>query len=111
MSEHPQTHHGEDHDDPAAAPTWVIGLMSVGLLIFTFFALHGVETVAGKNERELKQMRIEPQELLDLVAEQDARINRSAHWERVVVDGQEMDRYLTIPIDDAMRAMAREAGG
>ncbi|MHC4909230.1 MAG: hypothetical protein ACYTF9_05875 [Planctomycetota bacterium] len=102
---------GEMLEDPAAAPTWVIGLMSVGLLAFTFLALQGVETIGSKSEFARKQLQIEPPELMNLIETQEARINRAAHWERVVVDGQEIDRYLTIPIDEAMRAIATEAGG
>ena len=110
MRDHHAHNTSGDADDPSAAATWIIGFMSVALFVFTFFALHGVERVAGRAEVERKQLTVEPQELEDLVEAQEARINRAPHWERLVVDGQEMDRYLVIPIEDAMFIVASEAG-
>jgi hypothetical protein len=96
-----------DRDDPAAGPTWVIGLIGVLLLVVAILVIAAVTYRSLTLEFEQKVSAQAPQELEELRREQTARLTDPPRWEIRPGSG-EGERSLVIPIEQAMKAMAEE---
>jgi hypothetical protein len=97
-----------DREDPAAGPTWVIGLIGVLLLVVAIFVIAAILYRSLALEFEQKVSARVPRELEELRREQSARLTDPPRWE-IRPDSPEGGRSLVIPVDQAMAAMAAEA--
>jgi flagellar biosynthesis/type III secretory pathway M-ring protein FliF/YscJ len=96
-----------DREDPAAGPTWVIGLIGVLLLVVAILIIVAVMYRSLAMEFQRKMSAEAPQELEELRQKQTARLTGPPRWE-IRPDSPEGGRSLVIPIDQAMQAMAAE---
>ncbi|MDY7110405.1 MAG: hypothetical protein SYC29_17385 [Planctomycetota bacterium] len=96
-----------DRDDPAAGPTWVIGLIGVLLLVVAILVTAALMYNSLAREFEQKVGAEAHRELEALRRDQTARLTDPPRWE-IRPDSGEGERSLVIPIEQAMEAMAAE---
>jgi len=99
-----------DREDPAAGPTWVIGLVGVLLLVVAILVVAAVMYRSLALEFEQKVSAQAPEELEALRREQTARLTDPPRWE-IRPDSGEGGRSLVIPIEQAMEAFVEETAG
>ena len=104
MSEY-QEHNPGDHEDPQASSTWLIGIMGIIVLVVSVLGLTALYFNRLGVEVHDKVVTVDPQELQNLLAGQQARL-----------DTHHLDQYdeeiaLVIPIDKAMELVAQQYGG
>jgi len=104
------TNNSKRHEDPAAGPTWVIGLIGVVLFVAIALAIAALLFRVVSAEFEQKVAAEPPRELLQLRARQAARLTDPPRWE-LRPDSPEGGRSLVIPIEQAMAAFVEETAG
>jgi len=102
-----QTNNSRRHEDPAAGPTWVIGLIGIVLFVAIVLAIAALLFRVVSAEFEQKVAGEPPRELLQLRARQAARLADPPRWE-LRPDSPEGGRSLVIPIEQAMAAFVEE---
>ena len=108
MTDHHE-HNIDDHEDPAASSTWLVGFIGVVLLVVTMLGVTALyyNVKAGQVEAEVVQVDID--EPKNLRIEQEGRLTAPAHWEERD-DGGEVTRELIIPLERAMKIVVEEYG-
>jgi hypothetical protein len=101
------TNNSRRHEDPAAGPTWVIGLIGVVLFVAIVLAVAALLLRVVAMEFEQKVAAEPPRELMELRARQEARLTDPPRWE-LRPDSPEGGRSLVIPIEQAMNAFVEE---
>lgn len=102
-------HNPADHDDPAAAPTWTIGIVSVVLLAATTLFVAALFYFVYQGELEEKYIQPTSIELDMLNAEQRARLAGEPRIElRPENADAEQPESIVIPIDQAMDLIVEE---
>ena len=103
-------HNIDDHEDPAASSTWLIGFIGAVLLIVTMLGVTALyyNVKGAQVDKEVVQPDID--DVKNARARQEQRLNRSARWEERDDNG-EIVRELVIPIDRAMALVAAENTG
>lgn len=110
MSTHYE-HNIQDHEDPAAGYTWMIGLIGTVLLVVTVLAT--VALYYNIKASEDKVARIEPDRKdVKLMRKKQLKVltDRSRWVEREDESG-EIIRHLVIPIDSAIQLVIEQHGG
>jgi hypothetical protein len=102
-------HNPDDHDDPAAAPTWTIGIVSVILLVATVLFVAALFFFVYNAEVEEKYIRQTYQDLEQLIEEQREQLSVGPRVE-LRPENAETDepRSIVIPIDRAMDLIIEE---
>jgi hypothetical protein len=108
MSEHNVNLPVEDHDDPAAGPTWFIGIVGAVLLVFTVLVVAVIYFNFDAAELEEKVINREPEQLSELRAA--ARVRLDDYGQHDFVVGEETEKRFHIPISEAMSLVADEYG-
>ena len=109
MTDHHE-HNLDDHEDPAASSTWLVGFIAAVLLVVTMLGVTALyyNVKAAKVDKEVVQVEID--EPRNARARQEQLLTASARWvERT--DGGEIVRALAIPIDRAMELIVAENSG
>lgn len=98
-------HNPHDHEDPLPGPSWMVGILGTILLVVIVLGLTALFYDA--NNRIINEVVITavPQELLDLKALQQERLDK-AH-----LDIFDEEIALVIPIEQAMELVVEEFGG
>lgn len=108
MTDHYE-HNIDDHEDPAASSTWLVGFIGVVLLVVTMLGVTALyynvkaqrveKTVVEPDRLDVQKVRIRQERLL----------NAPARWvERD--EGGEVTRALAIPLERAMKIVVEEYG-
>ena len=97
-------HNLEDHEDPLPGPSWMIGILGTILLVVIVLGLSAMYYDAYSRVENQAVITAMPQELLDLNAEQQKRLD-TAHK-----DIFDEEIALVIPIEKAMELVADEYG-
>ena len=109
MTDHHE-HNIDDHEDPAASSTSLVGFIGAVLLVVTMLGV----TALYYNVKATKEKDVVVEQPVIHVdkarAEQEQRLTRSPRWEERD-DGGEIVRELVIPIERAMAIVAAENGG
>ena len=105
-------HNPKDHEDPLPGPTWLIGIISVVLLLVIFLGLTGLYYGTEEEETLRKAAEIEPiyLEVEELRQTQLRHIEGEPGLQVTIVDGQVTDRRTLIPIELAMQKIVEEEG-
>ena len=103
-------HNIDDHEDPAASSTWLIGFIGAVLLVVTILGVTALYYNVKADQVDEKVVQVDIDEPNDLRDSQERRLTASAHWEERD-DGGEIVRQLVIPIERAMALVAAENGG
>lgn len=100
-------HNPEDHEDPLSGPTWLMGVIGAVLLLVIILGLTALYYGASQEEMREKVYTRDYPDLVELRAQQRARLTGEPHWEEREVN-MEIVRALVIPIDQAMDLVAEE---
>lgn len=108
MTDHPE-HNIDDHEDPAASSTSLVGFISAVLLVVTMLGVTALyyNVKASKEQDVVVDRPFIP--VKDLRISQEGRLTDSAHWEERN-DGGEVTRELVIPLERAMKIVVEEYG-
>lgn len=109
MSTHYE-HNKQDHEDPSAEYTWMIGLIGTVLLVVTVLAT--VALYYNIKESEVKEAFIEPEriDVKELRDKQLKVLNDSSRWVEREDESGEIKRHLAIPIDRAFELVIEQHG-
>lgn len=110
MSKHYE-HNIQDHEDPSAGYTWMIGLVGTVLLVVTVLATVALYyNVKASEVKEVftEQPRIDVKKLR---AKQLQVLSNTPHWVEREDESGEIKRYLAIPIDRAIQLVIEQHGG
>ena len=101
-------HNPQDHDDPVAGPTWLIGFLGTILLVAIMLGTTALyyNVKAGKVDEQV--VRPERAEVAKLHRAQEAMLTGPPRWVQREDQG-EMVTALVIPIEDAMDLVVAEA--
>ena len=97
-------HNPDDHEDPAAGPLFLVAALGTFLFIVTVLALTALYYNQLNMEVDSKEIRAPNQEIEDLRAEQQARLDEPH------LDQFEDEIALVITIDQAMEIITEEYG-
>lgn len=103
-------HNPDDHEDPVAGVTWMIGFIGTVLLVVIVLGVTSIYFGAEIDEERETILAVEPLDLETLNAKQVAQLQGPPRWVITRLDQEEVDRQLIIPIDDAMARIAAEMG-
>jgi hypothetical protein len=102
-------HHPDDHDDPAAAPTWTIGIVSTILFVATVLFVAALYFFVYNAEVDEKYIQQSYDDLEQLYSEQQDRLTAGPHIELRPENAEtEQPRSIVIPIDRAMDLVIEE---
>ncbi|MHC5025119.1 MAG: hypothetical protein ACYTGG_14645 [Planctomycetota bacterium] len=101
-------HNPNDHEDPIAGPTWLVGFIGAVFMLVIVFGLTAL--YYGAREQEVEAVVIEEDyvEFAELQAAQNSRLEVLQIEERE--EGGERYEALVIPIEQAMELTAAEYG-
>ena len=102
-------HNIDDHEDPAASSTWLIGFIGAVLLIVTMLGVTALYYNVKATQVDTEVVNVDVKKVKDARAQQEGRLTDSAHWEERDDNG-EIVRELVIPIERAMELVAAENG-
>ncbi len=108
MTDHHE-HNIDDHEDPAASSTWLVGFIGVVLLIVTMLGVTALYYNVKAGQVEVEVVQVDIDEPKNLRIEQEGRLTAPAHWEERD-DGGEVTRELIIPLERAMKIVVEEYG-
>ena len=103
-------HNIDDHGDPAASSTWLVGFIGVVLLVVTMLGVTALYYNVKAAEVDTQVVQVEIDEVTDARARQELRLTDSPHWEERD-DSGEIVRALVIPIERAMELVVAEHAG
>ena len=109
MTDHHE-HNLDDHEDPSASSTWLLGFIGAVLLVVTMLGVTALYYNVKAQQVDEKVVKVNINDVTNARAKQQGRLTDSAHWEERE-DGGEIVRELVIPIDQAMAIVAAENGG
>lgn len=98
-------HNPHDHEDPLPGPSWMVGILGTILLVVIVLGLTALFYDANNRIIDEVVITAVPQELLDLKALQQERLDK-AH-----LDIFDEEIALVIPIEQAMELVVEEFGG
>ena len=102
-------HNIDDHEDPAASSTWLVGFIGVVLLVVTMLGVTALYYNVKAQRVDVKVVQPEIDEPRKLRIQQEQQLTAPARWvERD--DGGEVTRELHIPLDRAMKIVVEEYG-
>ncbi|MEE9128390.1 MAG: hypothetical protein V3T84_00085 [Phycisphaerales bacterium] len=108
MTDHYE-HNIDDHEDPAASSTWLVGFIGVVLLVVTMLGVTALYYNVKAQRVDEEVVKPDINEPKNLRVHQERRLNAPARWvERD--DGGEVTRELAIPLERAMKIVVEEYG-
>ncbi len=103
-------HNLDDHEDPAASSTWLIGFIGSVLLIVTMLGITALYYNVKTAQVDTEVVQPDIDDVTDARNRQERHLTDSARWvERD--EGGEVVRALAIPIDRAMELIVAENSG
>jgi len=108
MTDHHE-HNIDDHEDPLASSTWLIGFIGVVLLIVTILGVTALYYNVKAVQVDAEVVKVDIDDVADARARQERRLTDSAYWEERD-DSGEIVRALVIPIERAMELVVKEYG-
>jgi hypothetical protein len=105
-------HNPGDHEDPLIGPMWIIGFLGAVLLTVIVFGLTAIKYNAADQEIDFKVIQRDPAELEQLRTQQLAPLSiATPRWvnDPPLMEGEEPTRRLTIPLEQAMEIVVKEA--
>ncbi len=109
MTDHYE-HNIDDHEDPAAGSTSLVGFIGTVLLVVTMLGVTALYYNVKATQVEEQVIQPRPNGPWKARIRQERRLTASPRWEERD-DGGEIVRELVIPIDRAMAIVAAENGG
>ena len=103
-------HNIDDHEDPAASSTWLLGFIGAVLLVVTMLGVTALYYNVKAAEVDTQVVQVEIDEVTEARDRQERRLTDSAHWEERD-DSGEIVRALVIPIERAMELVVAEHAG
>ncbi len=108
MTDHHE-HNIDDHEDPAASSTWLVGFIGVVLLVVTMLGVTALYYNIKAQRVDEKFVKPDINEPKNLRARQERLLNTPARWvERD--EGGEVTRELSIPLERAMKIVVEDYG-
>ena len=108
MTDHYE-HNIDDHEDPAASSTWLVGFIGVVLLVVTMLGVTALYYNVKADRVDEKVVKPDRWDVKKLRIQQEQRLNTPARWvERD--EGGEVTRALAIPLERAMKIVVEEYG-
>jgi hypothetical protein len=106
-------HNPNDHEDPVAGSTWLVGLVGTILLVVIILGVTALLYQVQDEEILEQVVKTAPAELVELRAAQQRQLTDPPRYEERpgAAEGDAPVRSLVIPIDRAMRLIAQEHGG
>ena len=102
-------HNIDDHEDPAASSTWLVGFIGVVLLVVTMLGVTALYYNVKAQRVDVKVVQPEIDEPRKLRIQQERWLTAPARWvERD--EGGEVTRELHIPLERAMKIVVEEYG-
>ena len=102
-------HNIDDHEDPAASSTWLVGFIGVVLLVVTMLGVTALYYNVKADRVDEKVVKPDRWDVKKLRIQQEGRLTAPARWEERD-DGGEVTRELVIPLDRAMKIVVEEYG-
>ena len=108
MTDHHE-HNLDDHEDPAASSTWLMGFIGAVLLVVTMLGVTALyyNVKAVQVDTEVVKVPIDGPKKLRI--QQEQRLTAPPRWEERD-DGGEVTRELVIPLERAMKIVVEEYG-
>ncbi len=108
MTDHYE-HNIDDHEDPAASSTWLVGFIGAVLLVVTMLGVTALYyNVKASKEQDVVVGRPFIH-VKDLRADQERRLTAPARWVERDESG-DVTRELAIPLERAMKIVVEEYG-
>ncbi len=102
-------HNTDDHEDPAASSTWLVGFIGVVLLVVTMLGVTALYYNMKADRVDEKVVKPDRWDVKKLRIQQEGLLNTPPRWvERV--EGGEVTRELAIPLERAMKIVVEEYG-
>ncbi len=109
MTDHHE-HNLDDHEDPAASSTWLVGFIGAVLLVVTMLGVTALYYNVKAAQVDKEVVQVDMNDPKNARTRQEQVLMASPRWvERD--DSGETVRELTIPIDRAMELIVAENGG
>lgn len=102
-------HNIDDHEDPAASSTWLVGFIGVVLLVVTMLGVTALYYNVKADQVDEAVLKPDINEPKKARARQERRLTAPARWEERD-EGGEVTRELTIPLERAMKIVVEEYG-
>ena len=102
-------HNIDDHEDPAASSTSLVGFIGAVLLVVTMLGVTALYYNVKADQVDEQVVQVDIDEPKNLRIQQEGRLTAPAHW-REVDDGGEVTRELVIPLERAMKILVEEYG-
>ncbi len=102
-------HNIDDHEDPAASSTSLVGFISVVLLVVTMLGVTALYYNVKATQVDKEVVQVDIDEPRKARTRQEQRLTAPARWEERD-DGGEVTRELVIPLERAMKIVVEEYG-
>jgi len=102
-------HNIDDHEDPAASSTSLVGFIGVVLLVVTMLGVTALYYNVKADQVEVEVLQVDIDEPKNLRIQQERRLTAPARWEERD-EGGEVTRELVIPLERAMKIVVEEYG-
>ncbi len=103
-------HNPEDHEDPKAGLTWLLGVIGTLMLVITILAVWALYYNIKQAEIEATVLAPARQDVVDLRQRQEEFLVGPPRWITVDVQGEPVRRYV-VPIERAMDLIVQENSG
>ena len=103
-------HNPDDHEDPRAGLTWLLGAIGALTLLITMLAVWALYYNVKAVQVEEAVVAPARQDVIELRESQEEFLVGPPRWILVDVQGEPVRRYV-VPIEQAMEAVVRESNG
>jgi len=103
-------HNPNDHEDPRAGLTWLLGVIGVLTLVITMLAVWALYYNLKRVEVEATVLAPARQDVIELRQHQEEFLVGPPRWILVDVQGETVRRYI-VPIERAMDLIVQENSG
>jgi len=99
-----------DYEDPLAAPTWLIGIVGIAILIALILGVTALAYAVRYSEAQRINVQQPVVELENLRAAQKARLEAGPHRE-LRMDSRDGEPSIVIPLSEAIQLVTEEYRG
>ena len=103
-------HNPDDHEDPRAGITWLLGAIGTLTLVITMLAVWALYYNVARVEYEEVVIAPARQDVIELRQRQEEFLLGAPRWINVDVQGETVRRYV-VPIEQAMEVVVQETHG
>lgn len=103
-------HNPDDHEDPRAGLTWLLGVIGTLTLVITMLAVWALYYNVKRVQVEETVLAPARQDVVELRQRQERLLVGPPRWIKVDVQGEPVRRYV-VPIELAMDLIVRENSG